>query len=167
MTAPAGEGSTPAATTEPVIEWVPMVADRAGTGSELGWDPPVVMPAATRGRHLGGTVYYAALRDLGLVDAARACFRLPTRSSSGWRTRQRRGFGAGRPVSRAVGYGFRPQSAPTHPPGDRAAGHLPTRRAHHSGTPARASMSRPLNLEGSTSMRNCVYLTAADRRAPT
>ena len=43
----------------------------------------------------------------------------------------------------------------------------PARRAHHSGTPARASMSRPLDLEGSASMRNCVCLTAADRRAPT
>jgi hypothetical protein len=83
-------------------------------------------------------------------------------AAEGFRRREARFEGRRVRMQTSIGGG-----GPPHPPADRVTGHLPARRAHRSGTPARASMSRPLNLEGSTSMRNCVYLTAADRRAPT
>lgn len=40
-------------------------------------EPPVVVPDLARGRYMGATLYYPALQVLGLVEAARRCFRLP------------------------------------------------------------------------------------------
>jgi transposase len=40
-------------------------------------EPAVVVPAQSRGRYLGAALYYPALEALGLLEAARACFRLP------------------------------------------------------------------------------------------
>lgn len=52
--------------------------DAAGVAdSGLAWDPPAVVPEQTRGRYLGAALYYPAIDTLGLLQAARACFRLP------------------------------------------------------------------------------------------
>ncbi len=40
-------------------------------------EPPVVVPQVARGRYMGTALYYPALEVLGLVEAARKCFRLP------------------------------------------------------------------------------------------
>lgn len=58
--------------------------DGAGAGGEerpeaaaAGFDPPAVLPVEARGRYMGLTLFYPALAALGLVDVARAVFRLP------------------------------------------------------------------------------------------
>jgi len=40
-------------------------------------EPPVVLPKQSRGRYMGAALYYPALQALGLLEAARECFRLP------------------------------------------------------------------------------------------
>jgi len=40
-------------------------------------EPAVVLPEKSRGRYLGAALYYPALQALGLLQAARDCFRLP------------------------------------------------------------------------------------------
>ena len=41
------------------------------------FDPPAILPARTRGRYVGLTLYYPALAAVGLVDVARSVFGLP------------------------------------------------------------------------------------------
>ena len=41
------------------------------------FEPPAVVPEVARGRYIGTALYYPALEVLGLVEAARKCFRLP------------------------------------------------------------------------------------------
>ena len=43
----------------------------------LAFEPPAVVPEVARGRYMGTALYYPALEVLGLVEAARKCFRLP------------------------------------------------------------------------------------------
>lgn len=57
---------------------------RNGDGAEtvaademVGFDPPAILPARTRGRYMGLALYYPALAALGLVEVARQMFRLP------------------------------------------------------------------------------------------
>ena len=45
--------------------------------ASLAWDPPAVVPEVAQGRYMGTALYYPALEVLGLVEAARKCFRLP------------------------------------------------------------------------------------------
>ena len=40
-------------------------------------EPPVAVPEQSQGRYLGAALYYPALQALGLLEAARDCFRLP------------------------------------------------------------------------------------------
>ncbi len=40
-------------------------------------EPAVLLPDKSRGRYLGAALYYPALQVLGLLEAARECFRLP------------------------------------------------------------------------------------------
>jgi len=51
----------------------------AGQEQELSsaFEPAAVVPTVARGRYMGTVLYYPALEVLGLVDAARKCFRLP------------------------------------------------------------------------------------------
>ncbi|MGH9008561.1 MAG: putative transposase [Acidimicrobiia bacterium] len=51
--------------------------DRPVGGEGLAFDPPVSLPGAVAGRYMGLTLYYPALAALGLVEVARAVFRLP------------------------------------------------------------------------------------------
>ena len=41
------------------------------------FEPAAVVPTVARGRYMGTALYYPALEVLGLVEAARKCFRLP------------------------------------------------------------------------------------------
>lgn len=43
----------------------------------VGFEPPAILPAMTRGRYMGLALYYPALAALGLVDIARSVFGLP------------------------------------------------------------------------------------------
>jgi hypothetical protein len=47
------------------------------TGEGPADDVPVVLPERTRGSRMGATLCYPALDALGLLDAARRCYRLP------------------------------------------------------------------------------------------
>ena len=57
-------------------------ADAAVVAEE---DPAAVLPEASRGRYVGAALYYPALEALGLIEAARACFRLPNAERFGVR----------------------------------------------------------------------------------
>jgi hypothetical protein len=48
-------------------------------------EPAVMVPEQARGRYMGAALYYPALRALGLVEAARHCFRLPNSDQFGVR----------------------------------------------------------------------------------
>jgi len=50
---------------------------RAQSEGEPAVEPSAVVPEVARGRYMGTALYYPALEVLGLVDAARKCFRLP------------------------------------------------------------------------------------------
>ena len=74
--------STPSALPEeatveagPSLAEVP--AEPAAVVREPVEEPPVELPEQARGQYLGATLYYPALRALGLLEAAAACFRLP------------------------------------------------------------------------------------------
>ena len=58
---------------------VAAVATGNGDGADetVAFDPPVILPAKTRGRYIGLAVYYPALAALGLLDIAQSVFRLP------------------------------------------------------------------------------------------
>ena len=43
----------------------------------VGAEPPATVPDVARGRYMGAALYYPALQALGLLEAARECFRLP------------------------------------------------------------------------------------------
>jgi transposase len=63
---------------EPELPTTPRLVSNAleampGPDEEL----PVVVPEQSRGRYLGAALYYPALQALGLLEAARECFRLP------------------------------------------------------------------------------------------
>ncbi len=99
----ADDDETPTGTDEPSTEVVENVADEAAaagdadaevdmapdiTGNDVGaealaadetvgFDPPAILPAKTRGRYMGLALYYPALAALGLVEVARQMFRLP------------------------------------------------------------------------------------------
>ncbi|MEO9049953.1 MAG: putative transposase [Candidatus Dormiibacterota bacterium] len=73
---------------EPKAEVAEVVEDEAAAtpqseinaGAELmasSLEPPVMVPEQSRGRYLGAALYYPALQALGLLEAARDCFRLP------------------------------------------------------------------------------------------
>ncbi len=62
------ERETRAADAGPAVETAEVV--------ELG-EPAAVLPERDRGRYMGATLYYPALQALGLLEAARDCFRLP------------------------------------------------------------------------------------------
>lgn len=62
------ETETPAAAAVAAVETAETV--------ELG-EPPAVLPEQDRGRYMGATLYYPAVQALGLLEAARDCFRLP------------------------------------------------------------------------------------------
>jgi transposase len=51
--------------------------DHHGVDDGFGFDPPVTLPARTRGHYMGLALYYPALAAVGLVDVARSVFRLP------------------------------------------------------------------------------------------
>lgn len=51
-----------------------------GAGAEIEvavGKAPVLLPETSRGRYLGGALYFPALKALGLLEAAQGCFRLP------------------------------------------------------------------------------------------
>jgi transposase len=50
---------------------------RSAEMKELASEPAVVVPTRNRARYLGAALYYPALQALGLLEAARECFRLP------------------------------------------------------------------------------------------
>lgn len=64
----------PEGTTE--VSPVEAIGVEGGT-EESSWEPPVELPEQARGRYMGTALYYPALQALGLVEAARSCFRLP------------------------------------------------------------------------------------------
>ncbi len=49
----------------------------AGAEIEVEVEAPVLVPKTSRGRYLGGALYFPALKAMGLLAAARECFRLP------------------------------------------------------------------------------------------
>ena len=51
--------------------------DGAGEETAPGFDPPVTLPEQVRGPHMGAALYFPAIAALGLLDVARAVFRLP------------------------------------------------------------------------------------------
>lgn len=51
----------------------------------VGFDPPAVPPQRASGRYMGLSLYYPAIAALGLVEAARSCFRLPRSTRFGVR----------------------------------------------------------------------------------
>jgi hypothetical protein len=58
-------------------EAIPAEPAGAQSAGEPGFEPPAVVPEVARGRYMGTALYYPALEVLGLVEAARKCFRLP------------------------------------------------------------------------------------------
>ncbi len=62
-------GSTPELGAETEVE--------AAAEVEVDAEAPGLIPEAIRGRYLGGALYFPALRAMGLLEAAQACFRLP------------------------------------------------------------------------------------------
>jgi hypothetical protein len=58
---------------EPVVE----ATDEEASVEEPAAEPPVVLPERTRGGHMGASLCFPALHALGLLEAARDCFRLP------------------------------------------------------------------------------------------
>lgn len=55
-------------------------------GAEVaGFDPPAVPPQRASGRYMGLALYFPAIAALGLVEAARSCFRLPRSTRFGVR----------------------------------------------------------------------------------
>ncbi len=50
---------------------------KSAAPSADGLEPPVLIAPAARGRYVGASLYYGALEALGLLEAARDCFRLP------------------------------------------------------------------------------------------
>jgi len=79
-----------AAGVESELPW-PVAKEAAGSRQELRADTeveaaaevkvdaeaPVLGPESIRGRYLGGSLYFPALQAMGLLEAARGCFRLP------------------------------------------------------------------------------------------
>ena len=60
------------------LEALPVVAPAAAVEqTPPAVEPAAVVPEVARGRYMGTALYYPALEVLGLVDAARKCFRLP------------------------------------------------------------------------------------------
>ena len=51
--------------------------DEEASVEEPAAEPPVVLPERTRGGHMGASLCFPALHALGLLEAARDCFRLP------------------------------------------------------------------------------------------
>ena len=57
----------------------------AGAEALPAFEPPALVPEVARGRYMGTALYYPALQALGLVEAARKCFRLPNAERFGVR----------------------------------------------------------------------------------
>jgi len=66
-----------AAVTQEMPEQATASEARLRATDEEPFEPPAVVPELVRGRYMGTALYYPALEVLGLVDAARKCFRLP------------------------------------------------------------------------------------------
>jgi len=49
----------------------------AGVALEVEAELPVLVPETSRGRYMGGALYFPALKAMGLLEAAQECFRLP------------------------------------------------------------------------------------------
>lgn len=61
---------------EPAVMPEPESSATGATGLRTP-EPAVVVPEQSRGGYLGAALYYPALQALGLLEAARECFRLP------------------------------------------------------------------------------------------
>ncbi len=60
------------------LEALPVMAPAVEEqGTPPAFEPPAVVPEVARGRYMGTALYYPAMEVLGLVEAARKCFRLP------------------------------------------------------------------------------------------
>jgi transposase len=52
-------------------------AEAAKPVPEATEEPAAVVPESSRGRYMGGALYFPALQSMGLLETARKCFRLP------------------------------------------------------------------------------------------
>jgi hypothetical protein len=60
-------------------------ADNDPGAAVAGFDPPAIPPRRASGRYMGLALYFPAIAALGLVEAARGCFRLPRSTRFGVR----------------------------------------------------------------------------------